>query len=196
MNHVDDDAELYALGLTERDRDAHIEAHLAECDACRARVVAAEEAVAALSAALPAMPPAHARRAWIAPLATAASVVFAVTAGVEGIAAHSASAELARNGAALSAMAASHFGHTTMTATQPGVIAKAIYARDGTWCYVVVDGAPRGSHVLLRHGGREVDAGALEGAAPATLFTAAAGKPTGVAVVAGARTIARGTPVY
>ena len=44
--HLDDDAELYALGLLDADRGAAIEAHLAACDDCRARVVAAEAAAA------------------------------------------------------------------------------------------------------------------------------------------------------
>ncbi|MDB5070702.1 MAG: hypothetical protein JWM87_1813, partial [Candidatus Eremiobacteraeota bacterium] len=56
MNHLDDDAELYALGLTDRERDAEIEAHLTSCAQCRTRVAAAEEAAAALAAALPPMP--------------------------------------------------------------------------------------------------------------------------------------------
>ena len=73
MNHLDDDAELYALGLTDRERDAEIEAHLAACDACRARVVTAESAAASLAAALPPMP-AVAPRAWWTSVATAAAV--------------------------------------------------------------------------------------------------------------------------
>jgi len=35
MNHLDDDAELYGLGLTEPERTPEIEAHLAECAVCR-----------------------------------------------------------------------------------------------------------------------------------------------------------------
>ncbi len=195
MNHLDDDAELYVLGLTERERDAEIEAHVAECEACRARVVAAEEAAAALAGALPPMPAASPRGSWIAPLAMAASLVLALTAVVEGIAAHAAGAQLAHTDVALSAMAASHFSHTTLT-SDPGVVAKAIYARDGSWCYVVVNGAPGAAHVLLHRGDRDVDAGALEGAGPATLFVTHPGKPDGIAIVAAARTVAHGTPIY
>ncbi|HYW53702.1 MAG TPA: hypothetical protein VE826_07025, partial [Dongiaceae bacterium] len=124
MNHLDDDAELYALGLTDRERDAEIEAHLAACDGCRARVVAAESAAASLAAALPPMPAAAPRRAWWSTAATAAAVVFAATTAFASSTAHDASAQLARTDAALGAIASSHFGHTTLT-SEGNVVAKA-----------------------------------------------------------------------
>jgi hypothetical protein len=195
MNHLDDDAELYALGLTERERGAEIEAHLAECAACRARVVAAEEAAAALAGALPPMPRAGARPGWMSGLAVAAAVALAATAGYEGYTAHTAGAQLATTNVALSALAASHFGHTTLT-SQPGVVAKAIYARDGSWCYVVVNGAPYGTHVVLRHGTQTIDEGALHAGTPSTLFIQHPGKSDGITLVANAATIAQGKPVY
>ncbi len=195
MNHVDDDAELYALGLTERERGAEIEAHLAECATCRARVVAAEDAAAALAGALPPMPSAGTRRGWMSSLAVAAAVVLAATAGYEGFVAHTVGAQLATTNVALSALAASHFGHTTLT-SQPGVVAKAIYARDGAWCYVVVNGAPSGTHVLLRDGTQTIDEGALHAGMPSTLFIEHPGKSDRITLVANATTIAQGKPVY
>jgi hypothetical protein len=196
MNHLDDDAELYALGLTERDRDAEIEAHLAACETCRARVAAAEEAAAALAATLPPMPAAAApRRAWWPGLATAAAVVLAATTALEGYSAQSASSQLARNDTALAAIATSHFGHTTLTA-EPGVVAKALYARDGSWCYVVTSGAPRGAHVVVRHGAATRDVGLLDAATPATLFVRDPGRADEITVVAGERVVAHGVPAY
>ena len=195
MNHLDDDAELYALGLTDRERDAEIEAHLAACDACRARVVAAESAAASLAAALPAMPAAAPRRAWWTSVATAAAVVFAATAAFEGTTAHTASVQAARTDAALGAIASSHFGHTTLTA-ESGVVAKALYARDGSWLYVVAENAPRGAHVVLRSGATSRDLGALDAGAPATLFVREPGRAAEISVLAGDRTIAHGTPAY
>ena len=195
MNHLDDDAELYALGLTERERSAEIEAHIAECAGCRARVVAAEAAGAALAAALPPVAAVPARRTWWPALATAAAVVFAATAAVQGSESYAARAELARTDVALTAIASSHFGHTTLT-SDPGVVAKAIYARDGAWCYVVATGAPSGAHVVIRHGTAVHDAGALDAGAPATLFVRAPGHADEVSVVSGDRVVARGVPVY
>ena len=196
LEHLNDDAELYALGLTERDRDAEIEAHLAECAACRERVVAAEAAAASLAAALPPVPAAAPRRAsWWPGLATAAAVLFAFTTAYEGSAAHAASAQMQRTDVALTALASSHFGHTTLT-SEPGVIAKAIYARDGAWCYVVASGAPRGAHVMMRRGATARDMGALDPGAPATLFVKNPGKGDEIGIVAGDRVVAHGRPAY
>jgi len=199
MNHLDDDAELYALGLTDRERDAEIEAHLASCANCRARVVAAEEAAASLAAALPPMPAAPAAaprgRAWWPALASAAAVVFAATTALEGLSAHAASSRVAQTDVALVAIASSHFGHTTL-ASDPGVVAKALYARDGAWVYVVAAGAPRGAHLVMRQGSAAHDLGALDSGAPATKFVRGAGRADEIAVVAGDRVVAHGVPAY
>jgi len=212
MQHLGDDAELYALGLAGTDRVDEIEAHLAQCTECRERVVAAESVAASLSSALPAVPagtpaasttpsasevPARPfpRRGWFAPLATAAALLFAVTTAIEGSAANTASTQIAATNTALLAIAASHFGHTTLT-TSSGVIAKAIYARDGAWCYVVADHAPPGAHVVAHRGGVARDLGALANGAPATLFVRGAGKVDRVEIVAGDQIVAHGVPVY
>jgi hypothetical protein len=196
VNHLDDDAELYALGLTDRERDAEIEAHLAACDACRTRVVAAEAAAASLAAALPPVPAAVAPRAWWTTAATAAAVVFAAGTAFEGMAAHTASAKLARTDVALGAIASSHFGHTTMTADEPGIVVKALYARDGAWLYVVAQNAPPGAHVMLRRGAVASDLGALDAGSPATLFARAPGRADEIGIKAGDRLVAHGTPAY
>jgi hypothetical protein len=195
MNHLDDDAELYALGLTGRERDAEIEAHLAQCEPCRERVIAAEAAAASLAATLPPMPAATQRRTWWPTLATAAALVFGFTAGYEGIAAHTASSQLARTDGALAVIASSHFGHTTLT-SDPGTVAKAIYARDGSWCYVLVSGAPRGAHVVLYSGSATRDAGELDPGTPATLFVHDPGRPKEIAVIADGHVVAHGAPSF
>lgn len=196
MKHLDDDAELYALGLTERDRDAEIEAHLQDCGDCRARVVVAEAAAAALAATLPPMPAAAPRRtAWWPALASAAAVVLAATTAFEGFSAHGAAAQIARTDRALSALTSSHFGHTTLQSV-PGVTAKAIYARDGAWYYVLAEGAPRDAHVVLQHGSTSRDLGALDAGPPAALFVRGAGRADRIAVVAGGRELAHGAPAF
>jgi len=195
MNHLDDDAELYALGLTDRDRNAEIEAHITDCADCRARVIAAEAAAAALAATLPPVPAAARRQTWWPALATAAAVVFAATAAVQGSASYTARAELERTDVALTAIASSHFGHTTLT-SEPGVVAKALYARDGAWCYVVVTGAPRGAHVVLRRGAATRDAGTLDAGGAATLFVRAPGHPDEISIIADNHVVAHGAPVY
>ncbi len=198
--HLDDDAELYALGLLGADRTAAIEAHLAECGECRARVIAAEAAAASLASALLPMPAAAAseaaaRRGWSA-LAAAAALVFAATAAVEGVAAHAASARQAATDTALLAIAGSHFNHVTL-AGERGVVAKALYARDGAWCYVVahgvVPGASRGAadrNVVARcrpAGGQPH---------PATAFVRTPGRVDEVEIVSAGRVVAQARPAY
>jgi hypothetical protein len=193
--HLEDDAELYALGLTDPDRSPAIEAHLAACADCRARVVAAEAAAGSLAAPLPAAPAARPRSRTPFAFAAAAAVVFASVAALEGVVAFDASAQSARTSTALLAVASSHFGHTTLT-SPTGIVAKAIYARDGSWCYVIADGVPAGARVVLHRGAAARDAGTLAGSHPATLFVRGTGRVDDVAIVAGGVTLARGTPAY
>ncbi|HEY0613596.1 MAG TPA: hypothetical protein VGC96_03100 [Candidatus Elarobacter sp.] len=195
MNHLDDDAELYALGLTEPDRGPEIEAHLAGCEPCRARVAAAEEAAASLAATLPPVPDAPARRAWWPGLAAAAAVVFAAGAAFEANAARAATGRLVATDTALLAIAGSHFGHTTLVSDR-GVTAKALYARDGSWMYVIARGAPPGTHVTLLRPHEVRDAGAIAGDAPASLFVRDPGRVIEVDLVGGGRVLARGKPAF
>jgi hypothetical protein len=135
-------------------------------------------------------------RAWWPSVAVAAAVVFGAVAATESFAAQSASARLARTDVALTAIASSHFGHTTLT-SDPGVIAKAIYARDGAWCYVVASGVPRGAHVLMHRGASARDLGALDPGAPATLFVRDPGRPDEIELVAAdGHVLAHGKPAF
>jgi energy-converting hydrogenase Eha subunit A len=194
--HLDDDAELYALGFTERERSEEIEAHLATCAACCERVAAAESVAASLAAALPPMPAAAPqRRTWWPQLATAAAVVFAATTALEGGLVHVASNRVQRTDVALTALASTHFAHTTLT-SRPGLIAKAIYSRQGAWAYVVASGAPAGAHVVLRQGAAQRDLGALDDGAPATLFISRPGLGDEYDIVSNGNVIAHGKPQY
>jgi hypothetical protein len=195
-DHLEDDAELYALGLTDPDRGSAIEAHLAACAECRTRVAEAEETAAALAGALPPMPAARPARWSLAPgLAAAAAVVFAAAAGFEGYTAHTATTQLAHTDTALIAMASSHFGHTTLTSA-PGVTAKAIYARDGAWCYVVASGVGEHAHLVMHRDGIARDLGPLSDGRASTLFVTGAGRVSEITIVADGRTLASGRPVY
>ncbi len=197
MTHLDGDAELYALGLTEPERAAEIEAHLTTCAACCERVAAAESAAASLAAALPPMPVAAAprRRTWWPQLAAAAAVVFAATTALEGSLLHNETSRVQRTYVALTALASTHFAHTTLTSS-PGLIAKAIYSRDGAWAYVLASGAPAGAHVVLRQGATHRDLGPMDDGTPATLFIHRPGRGEEYDIVAGGTVIAHGKPVY
>jgi hypothetical protein len=199
-DHLGDDAELYALGMIPERRD-EIEAHLRACAECTERVRAAEEVGALLAGALPPVPEATnvvpvrtrgTQRWW--PLAAAAALVL-VVGGTGVVRERAAESQLARTDTALIAMANAHFLHVTL-AGRPGVIAKAIYARDGAWCYIVADGVPAGAHVLVTRGGVSRDLGVLEGARPATLFVRGTGRIGEFSIVADGVTEASGVPTY
>jgi len=195
-DHLEDDAELYALGLTDPDRSPAIEAHLVSCAECRTRVAAAEESAAALAGALPPMPAARPERRRLAPgLATAAAVLFAAAAAFEGYSAHAATTQLAQTDTALIALASSHFEHTTLT-SKPGVVAKAIYARDGAWCYVVASGVGTHAHLVMHRHGTAKDLGQLSEGRASTIFVSGAGRVENIAIVSDGRIIASGTPAY
>ncbi|MGD1065821.1 MAG: hypothetical protein ABR975_03305 [Vulcanimicrobiaceae bacterium] len=199
-DHLGEDAELYALGMIPERRD-EIEAHLRGCEECTARVRAAEEVGALLAATLPPVPETTnvvplrtrgAQRWW--PLAAAAAVVL-IVGGTSVVRERAAESQLASTDTALIAMANAHFLHVTL-AGRPGVIAKAIYARDGAWCYVLADGVPAGAHVLVTTNGVRRDLGVLEGARPATLFVRGTGRVGEFSIVAGGVTEASGVPTY
>lgn len=135
------------------------------------------------------------RSRWAFALAAAAAVLFAVTTAFEGIAAHGTSERLAQTDTALLAMASSHFGHTTLT-SDPGIVAKSIYSRDGAWCYIVAEGVPSGAHVVVRRGATVRDLGALAPGEPATLFVRAPGQVDEVTIADGGHVLAHGRPVY
>ena len=196
--HCEDDAELFALGLTDPERSSEIEAHCATCAACRARVIAAEATAAALASTLPAMPAAPAARRFgpaSNALAAAAALVFAVTTGIEGAALQTTAQQQARTDVALAHVAASHFNHTTLS-SPPGSAVKVLYARDGAWLYVIAEGVGAGAHAVVRQAGADRDLGPLGPGNPATLFIAAPGRVSDVMLVADGRTVAHGTPAY
>jgi len=175
--HVED-LELYALGVLEPDERAAIDAHLATCAECSQRVGEAERIVAALEpgmfdapaqTAAPVVVPL--RRRWFADpaasfawLASAAAIVVAV--GFGGIAAN----EHARMATMISSddliadtLVHSHFLHAAFVPVAddaPG--AKVLYARDGSWLYVVVDGNRPGLRVACTRAAPSTASGSID----------------------------------
>jgi len=157
MNHIDQEAELYALGMLDDEERARVDDHLATCEPCTVRVGAAEAAVAALVDTPQERKPER-RAAWW-PVAVAAA--FAVTAmGLLGQNVVMRGA-LASDGAILATMVNSHFDHTQFQA--PGgaeLPAKAIYEKHGKWFEILADGAPAWHVVFVRPDGTRDPAGA------------------------------------
>ena len=143
-SHVGDAAELYALGLLEPDERERVDAHIASCATCLRAVGAAEETVLELERGP--MSRAAQHRA-ISPLwlAVAAAFIIGLLPSIPMLIQmqHAQSIAAARSAATL-AMIQSHFTHVQFMPVTPGAPnAKVIYARNGTWIYVIVSGAHR-----------------------------------------------------
>lgn len=138
--HVGENAELYALGLLNDIERAQVEAHVANCAECLRRLGQAEETVLDLERETPAVPlPPNARAPqfvsrrnppwWIGAVAAAAALIFGY------LLPHPQAAPVT----AQLAMLHSHFNHAQFQGNGP--LAKVLYARDGSWYYVVVEGS-------------------------------------------------------
>jgi anti-sigma factor ChrR (cupin superfamily) len=207
VNHIGDDAELYALGALDDVSARRVEQHIAACPECAARVNDALLAAAALAEALPAIAPSaqlggrlsasaasslrtgtrrttstvsrsaartssptSSRTAtrpstgWFSDrvlrYAVAAALVLALlNAGWQSFRFHR---EIAVEDVALSTLVHSHFNHVSMTSLLAGPLAaKILYARDGSWIYVIAD-RPGGALRALGYGaGKALDFGTM-----------------------------------
>jgi hypothetical protein len=223
--HVGDLAELYALGALDPEQRADVETHVAQCAACSRALGAAESTVAALDAAFvprqkppdrlghriaasaraaltptPLRTAQHAARPVASWYATAAALVLAAGVGAGALAEHTADArQAARDSTILATLATSHFNHTTFTPLVARVpVSKVLYARDGGWFYVVIDGARCGCRVVAHSaaGMRDLGSPAARGAT-ATLFAQDAARPRFIELIDAANTVmAKATLIY
>ena len=147
MNHLDDEAELYALGMLDPAERERVDDHIRTCDACLRRVGAAEETVAALAA--PALVRARSRP-WSAAVAVASALACAASLAV-AVGLHR---ETDADGAAIARLVDSHFAHVQfVTPAGAPIAAKAIYERHGAWYIIVANGAPAWHVVLVEPDG-------------------------------------------
>ena len=156
--HLGDEAELYPLGLLDIEQQRSVEAHAAQCALCAERLTQAQLVAASLAAALPGARPfprlqrritAAARGSHPAPrytsLAGALAAVFLLAALVLAWQTIALRGRVANDNIALVTLVHSHFNHVSMTsAGERGVQAKILYARDGSWIYIIADN-PRGA---------------------------------------------------
>ena len=172
MNHIDQEAELYALGMLDDAERARIDEHLIACEACTVRVGEAESAVAALIDSTQARRTERRTPRW--PLAVAAACVLAAL-GLLGQNVVMRDA-LGTDGTMLATMVDSHFDHAQFQSPAGApVAAKAIYERHGKWYEIVADGAPEWRVVFVRPDGTRDPAATSEfarrGAASIVLLT-------------------------
>ncbi|MGB8907826.1 MAG: hypothetical protein WCC84_03665 [Candidatus Cybelea sp.] len=177
--HLAEDAELYSLGILDDDAARKVERHVALCPECSERVAQAQAVAASLAAALPeatpspalerrlresARPKSRAKlRASFFPFALAAAFALAFLGlGWQTLVLRE---RLAAEDVALVTMVHSHFNHVSMSPESANpVAAKILYARDGSWIYIIVDKPGGVLHAIARMAAGAVDLGALESA--------------------------------
>lgn len=197
--HDDELIELYALGTLEPEERAQVEDHIAECAPCRARFVEAVSVVAAMTEPYAqAGPgrrtaPAEPRVARFAALAAVFALLFAGTFAYAVI-------ERSRGAvqtAPLAAIVASHFVHAQFQGVAPAAPqAKVLYARDGSWIYVIVN-APASYRVVGVRGGQKTElASTSVTGAESTAFVRTAQRYTAVELREGDALTARAPLVY
>lgn len=174
-DHVEESAELYALGALDDYEIARVHHHMRTCASCAARVAEAEEAVASMAqaqtlphAAAPASlderlhrslearaPRTAARYGWIG--AIAAAIVLGFVPAWFAARLTVAPPMQTQDQLALAHIAAAGTGvdHAQfMAAPQTPMDAKVLYGPHGDWYYVVVMHPHAGMHVAYVHGGR------------------------------------------
>ncbi len=169
--HIGDDAELYALGALDGAESAAVERHIASCAECATLVVDAQGVAASLASTLPGVAPSASLDRRIHDLASSGSVtalrpaqvrarssslwqyavaaVFALAFLGTGFQALRLHGQLADQDVALATVVHSHFNHVSMTPISgSAVAAKVLYARDGSWVYVIADRPGGELHVM------------------------------------------------
>ncbi len=214
MNHIGEDAELYALGMLSDFETAQIRQHIGACSACRTSVSRAADVIAALAAETPQLEPGIALRArllkdaglgtpkgrktswkWFAAgafagIAAAALVFLPMRASQDRIA--------AQNDLAFSTLVGSHFNHVQFApATADAPRGKVLYGRHGEWVYVIVHAPRSGTEVaLVRATGRTMLGSLLASGSNDTIFKANPGRFISIELVANGKVIAQAVPVF
>lgn len=153
--HLSEDAELYPLGILDDEAAREVERHIALCSECAERVARAEAVAASLAGTLPLATPSPALERRLRESARPrlgagnlrASVFrFAIAAALAlvflglGLQTLLLRQHLAAEDVALVSMVHSHFNHVSMSPESANpVAAKILYARDGSWVYIIAD---------------------------------------------------------
>ena len=175
--HLGEDAELYPLGILDGDAARRVERHITLCSACAERVAQAQTVAASLAVALPAAVPSPALKRRLhesvrprprAGILRASLFRFAVAAVIAltliglGWQTLALRGRLATEDLALVTMVHSHFNHVSMAPESANpVAAKILYARDGSWIYIIVDKPGGPLHAIAHTASSITDLGVL-----------------------------------
>jgi hypothetical protein len=142
-----EDASLYALGSLDPREAAALDREAATCDVCARQLAQACESFEriALADAVPLYTPhrllSGRQRRSIAPLTAFTAVAAAIVIAVLSLWRLTiVDTQMRANDLALVAIAGSHFNHAPFTSITPDApVAKALYARNRSWFYVIVE---------------------------------------------------------
>lgn len=170
--HIDESAELYALGILDETEIAAVEHHASSCSMCAQRLREAEAAVTAIAELEPRRPapralatrldrslsnqPARRGWNWQALLAgVAAAFVLAVAPfGYVLNQNRAMHAMMANDDRALARLAGGQFNHVAFAPRAQGAPpAKVLYARNGSWYYVIVRNPRPDMQIAYEHDG-------------------------------------------
>lgn len=200
--HEDELIELYALGsIDEREREA-VEEHVAVCESCRARFLDAVDVVANLEEAeMRAQGVQSAVQRTVLTLrrqfgALAAALVL-VAAGSIGYALIERGHQPAVTSEPLAAIVSSHFFHAAFASVERGApSAKVLYARDGSWLYVIAN-ADASYRVVGTVDGTKMFVGTTESRnGESTLFVRPSRRYGALELTDGKSTLSRAVLVY
>jgi hypothetical protein len=211
MTHIDESAELYALGMLDDAESASVLAHAKTCAECARSLARAEQVVAALSEGIletSVRPQLRDRLLASAAGPSKARVRYRWFGG--GLAAGLAVAALVllsfhftgwstptSDDLALSTIVQSHFYHVSFVALHPGAPkAKVLYAKHLEWIYVIIHEPPRGMEVVAAETSGTRTLGRLDVAGEnGTLFLRAPGRIKQILLLENGVAVARATPV-
>jgi hypothetical protein len=153
-DHLEDDAELYAIGALGAEDAARAERHLASCVACASRVSQAQFVSVSLAASLPSTRPSSGLARRIADSAAASkrealparrdlrllatAAAFALALIGFAVTTFALKDRVATDDLAIATLVHGHFKHVTLESLgSPALDAKVLYAVDGSWVYVI-----------------------------------------------------------
>lgn len=212
MSHLEEHAELYALGMLDDVEAARARRHTEECEECRKRLIDAQNVVTQIAQASPQIEPDASLRtrllisagsagrrtsrawAWFAG-GTAAGILAASLVLVPGRFDHARLTE--RNDIAFSTIVASHFLHVPFTGLERSAPAgKMLYGKHAEWLYIIVHAPTKTMEVqLVGPNGTRIAGELSADGANATLFIANPGRFRVVELTVEGKPIARATPV-
>lgn len=152
--HIEELAELYALGMLDTAEHRDVDRHIATCAPCAQRLHAAESTVTAMAELQPRYtPPDSLRRRILASIsprsarfdlrmftgALAAALVIALGAfGISYVQMNGMHHAMSQDDRALAQIAAGPFAHVAFATRTHPTSAQVLYSRDGAWYYIVV----------------------------------------------------------